>query len=102
MLSPFAWLQRWPSCYWLAVVVGHFSRRAVGFAVFLQRPTAKDVNAFLGRTIRAVGGKPRYVITDKGKQFWCDRFKVWYRQRGIRTLLGSAERKRVRKTPHRQ
>jgi len=42
---------------------------AVGLAVFLQRPTAKDVNAFLGRTIRAVGNKSRCVITDKGKQF---------------------------------
>lgn len=67
MLSPFSWIQRWPFCYWLAVVVDHFSRRAVGFAVFLKRPKAKDVNAFLGRTITAVGKKPRYVIADKGK-----------------------------------
>lgn len=28
MLCPFAWLQRWPFCYWVAVVVDHFSRRS--------------------------------------------------------------------------
>ena len=89
MLSPFSWLQRWPFCYWLAVVVDHFSRRAVGFAVFLKRPTAKNVNAFLGRTISAVGGKPRYVITDKGKQFCCDGFKVWCRRQRIRPRFGA-------------
>ncbi len=89
MLSPFSWLQRWPFCYWLAVVVDHFSRRAVGFAIFLQRPKAKDVNAFLGRTITAVGKKPRHVITDKGKQFWCDGFKAWCRRRRIRPRFGA-------------
>jgi len=77
MLSPFSWLQRWPFCYWLAVFVDHFSKRAVGFAVFLQRAKAKDVNAFLGRTITAVVKKPRYVITDKGKYFCCDAFEAW-------------------------
>jgi putative transposase len=92
MLGPFSWLQRWPFCYWLAVVVDHFSRRAIGFAVFLQRPTAKDVNTFLGRTIRAVGGKPRYVITDKGKQLWCDTFEAWCRRRHIRPGLGAVRK----------
>ena len=89
MLSPFSWVQRWPFCYWLAVVVDHFSRRAIGFAVFLKRPKAKDVNAFLGRTITAVGKKPRYVITDKGKHFWCDGFKAWCRRRRIRPRFGA-------------
>jgi hypothetical protein len=89
VLSPFAWLQRWPFCYWLAVVVDHFSRRAVGFAVFLQRPSAKDVNAFLGRTIHAVGNRPRYVITDKGGEFWCPAFKAWCRRRRIRPRFGA-------------
>ena len=32
LLPPYAWLQRWPFCYWVAVVVDHFSRAAVGFA----------------------------------------------------------------------
>jgi len=89
MLSPFSWLQRWPFCYWLAVVVDHFSRRAIGFAVFLQRPKTKETNTFLGRTITAVGKNPRYVITDKGKQFWCEAFKVWCRRRHIRPRFGA-------------
>ncbi|MFQ5592152.1 MAG: hypothetical protein ACE5HE_13395, partial [Phycisphaerae bacterium] len=56
------------------------------------RPKAKDVNAFLGRTITAVGKKPRYVITDKGKQFWCDGFKAWCRRRRIRPRFGAVGR----------
>jgi len=53
----------------------------------VQHPKAKDVNAFLGRTMTAVGKKPRYVITDKGKQFWCGGFKAWCRRRRDENLL---------------
>jgi transposase InsO family protein len=76
MLSPFAWLQRWPFCYWVAVAMDHFSRKAMGFAVFTKAPTAKEVTAFLGRAIRTVGRGPRYVISDRGKQFDCDVFRT--------------------------
>jgi putative transposase len=89
-LSPFAWLQRWPFCDWIAVVVDHLTRRAIGFAVFLRRPAARDVSAFLGRTIRAAGATPRYVVvTDKGKEFFCRVFKSWCRRRGIRPRYGA-------------
>src|SRR5262249_50288076 len=30
---PFALPQRWPFCWWVAVVMDHFSRRVMGFAV---------------------------------------------------------------------
>jgi hypothetical protein len=36
---PFALAQSWPFCWWIAVVVDHFSRLLVGFAVFFERPT---------------------------------------------------------------
>ncbi len=88
-LSPFAWLQRWPFCYWIAVVVDHLTRRAIGFAVFLRRPAARDVTAFLGRTIRAASATPRYIVTDKGKEFFCRVFKSWCRRRGIRPRYGA-------------
>jgi transposase InsO family protein len=89
MLKPFAWLQCWPFCCWVAVVADTFSRRAIGFAVFRRQPTAKDVTAMLRRAVVASGGTPRYILTDKGKQFDCLAFKRWCRDRGIRPRYGA-------------
>ncbi len=38
----------WPFCWWVAIVVDHFSRRVMGFAAFKQQPTSEAVRAFLG------------------------------------------------------
>jgi len=89
MLSPFAWLQRWPFCYWVAVAIDHFSRRVIGFAVFLKPPSTADVNAFLGRAIRTTGKKPKYFITDQGGQFDSDAFRSWCRRHDIRPRYGA-------------
>ena len=37
---PFALPQAWPFCWWVAVVVDHFPRRVMGFAIFQGRPTS--------------------------------------------------------------
>jgi putative transposase len=85
---PFALPQSWPFCWWVAVVLDHFSRAVVGFAVFRNHPTSGDVQRFLDRAIRNSGCSPKYVITDKGQQFWCDSFKRWCRRRAIRPRFG--------------
>jgi hypothetical protein len=71
------------------VVVDHFSRAIVGFAVFFGRPTSVEVQQVLGRAIRHAGRPPKYIVTDKGKQFWCPSFKRWCRRRGIRPRFGA-------------
>ena len=86
---PFALPQSWPFCWWVAVVIDHFSRAVVGFAVFHDRPTSGDIQRFLDRAIRGTAGPPKYVITDKGRQFWCDSFKQWCRRRAIRPRFGA-------------
>ena len=48
---PFALPQHWPFCWWIAVVVDHYSRRIMGFTVFEQQPTSLAVRAFLGRAV---------------------------------------------------
>jgi transposase len=48
---PFALPQRWPFCFWVAVVVDHFSRRAMGCTALKEQPTSQAVRAFLGRAI---------------------------------------------------
>jgi putative transposase len=86
---PFALPQQWPFCWWIAVAVDHFSRRAIGFAVFEQRPTSADVARFLGRLMRREKATPKYLITDQGKQFASDRFRIWCRRNDIRQRFGA-------------
>jgi len=75
---PFALPQRWPFCWWVAAVVDHFSRCAMGFALFPDKPTSAEVCSFLERLIATHGVSPKYIISDKGTQFrkhymdWCD------------------------------
>ena len=86
---PFALPQRWPFCWWLAIVIDHYSRRAMGFSVFPKRPTSIAVRSFLGRTIARAGATPKYVICDKDSIFWCEGFKRWCRRKRIRPRYGA-------------
>jgi transposase InsO family protein len=49
---PFALPQSWPFCWWVGVVVDHFSRAVVGFAIFRDCPTSSDIQRFLNRALR--------------------------------------------------
>jgi transposase InsO family protein len=86
---PFTLPQRWPFCWWLAVVVDHYSRRTMGFAVFEKEPNSVQVRSFLGRTICVAGQAPKHLISDKGSQFWCAGFKAWCRRRNIKPRFGA-------------
>lgn len=86
---PFALPQRWPFCWWVAIVMDHFSRRAMGFAVFSDVPTSASIRAFLGRAIRTAGGVPKHVICDQGAQFSCPGFLEWCRRNDIRPRFGA-------------
>jgi len=86
---PFALPQCWPFCWWVAIVVDHFSRRVMGLAVFEKQPTSLLVRQFLARAITQAGGAPKYIICDKGGQFWCSGFKAWCKQRGIKPRFGA-------------
>jgi putative transposase len=92
LLRPFARLQRWPFCCWVAVLADQHSRRAVGFAVFRQVPKARDVITLLRRAVRTTGATPRHVLTDRGRQFRCGEFRRWCRGRGIRPRYGAVGR----------
>jgi putative transposase len=85
---PFSVPQRWPFSWWLAVAVDQVSRALVGFAVFSESPSSEDIQRFLTRVIRA-SQTPRYIVTDKGKQFWCRSFKRWCKRRSIRPRYGA-------------
>jgi putative transposase len=86
---PFSLPQCWPFCWWVAAVLDHFSRRAIGFAVFKAPPTSQAIRALLGRTIHSAKETPRHLVCDKGRQFWNKGFKAWCRRRGIRPRFGA-------------
>jgi transposase InsO family protein len=86
---PFAQLQRWPFCWWVAVVIDQFSRRVLGFALFAKMPDSKDVCELLDRLTRRRHIRPKHIITDKGRQFFCENFKGWCRKRRIRPRYGA-------------
>ena len=81
---PFALPQRWPFCWWVAVVVDHFSRRAMGIGVFAKRPDCRTVCVSLGQLVRRVGTAPKYIICDKDGIFDCPAFRRWVKHKGIR------------------
>ena len=85
--TPFALPQVWPFCWWVAVVIDHFSRRAMGVMGFKKQPTSIQVRAFLGRLWAKV--KPKYLISDQGSQFWCDAFKAWCKRKGVEPRFGA-------------
>ena len=61
----------------------------MGHAVFPHAPDSRAVRAVLGQAIRQAGAAPKYLVCDKGGQFWCDGFKRWAERRGIRLRFGA-------------
>jgi transposase InsO family protein len=86
---PFTWPQAWPFCWWVAVVIDHFSRAVVGFAISFRPPTSVEVQRSLALAIRRAGRRPQYVISDQGRQFRCKSFRRWCRRQRIRLRFGA-------------
>jgi transposase InsO family protein len=89
---PWALTQRWPFCWWIAVVVDHYSRRVMGVVAFRRQPSSAAIREFLDRVARKAGAAPSHVITDQGRQFVAIRFRRWCRRRGIRQRFGAVGR----------
>jgi transposase InsO family protein len=86
---PFALPQYWPFCWWLAVCVDHYSRRAMGVAVFRKQPSARQCCHFLGGLVAHIGAAPKYLVSDSGTQFVSARFARWCAMHSIRQRFGA-------------
>jgi transposase InsO family protein len=86
---PFALPPCWPFCWWLALVIDHYSRRPVGFSVFPKRPKSLAMRSFLGRMIASANATPKYLICDQDSIFWCAGFERWCRRKRIRPRYGA-------------
>jgi transposase InsO family protein len=73
----------------VAVVIDHFSRYLIGFAIFKKKPTSLEVRSFLGRAFRKSGMKPKHIITDRDSIFDCPAFKKWCKRRKINPRFGA-------------
>jgi len=85
--SPFSLPQQWPFCWWVGVVLDHCSRSVLGISVFKEIPSSAALQSLLNRTIKREGAKPKYMICDNGKQFWCESFKDWCEKRAFGLAL---------------
>jgi putative transposase len=79
----------WPFCWWLAVVVDHYTRRVMAIAVFKSQPSAKQVTAFLRNAVARCGQTPRHLVSDQGSQFVSAHTRRWCKRRGIRQRFGA-------------
>ena len=87
---PFTLPQHWPFCWWLVLVMDHYSRRVMGLAIFRQAPTFADVRTCLERAIRAAGTEPKHLVSDKGPQFFPSKgYRRWCKRRGITPRFGA-------------
>src|SRR5207249_5363351 len=87
--APLALPPIWPFCWWVAIVVDHFSRRVMGVAVFTKEPSSKQVRTLLDRAIAIAGAGPRHLITDQGIQFTAKGFGRWCRRLDIKQRFGA-------------
>ncbi len=90
---PFSLPQQWPFCWWAAVILDHYSRRVMRITAFKGPPTSEAIQNLLDGAIEEVGIAPKYLISDKGKQFWCPEFKDWCEHKDITPRFGAVGKK---------
>jgi transposase InsO family protein len=81
---PWALPQRWPFCWWVAVIIDHFSRRVMNIGIFARHPDCRALCALLGQTIRKTTVGPKYIVCDRDSIFDCGAFRRYSQRRGIR------------------
>ncbi len=85
---PGAMIPVWPFCFWLSVVIDHYSRRVLVVGVYIKEPTADETCALLERARLAVGSAPKYTVTDHGVQFQ-RAFRAWCARHSVRPRYGA-------------
>ena len=90
---PFSLPQQWPFCWWVGVVLDHYSRRVMRITAFKGPPTSEAIQNLLDGAIEEVETAPKYLISDKGRQFWCPEFKDWCERKDITPRFGAVGKK---------
>ena len=88
---PFSFAQSWPLCFWVAVVIDHWSRRSLGLAAFKRRPTNDEICIVLDEAARRAGGVPKYTVSDQGSEFG-EEYLEWCHDQDVRARFGAVGR----------
>jgi putative transposase len=78
----------WPFCFWLSVVIDHFSRRVLAIGVTLGAPSAAETCKLLNRARRRARRAPKCIVTDQGVQFRRE-YRTWCQRRGVEPRYGA-------------
>jgi transposase InsO family protein len=88
---PFSLAQSWPFCWWVAVVIDHWSRRSLGLAAFKTRPSADEICIVLDEAARRAGRVPKYTVSDQGSEFG-EEYREWCEDHEVRARFGAVGR----------
>ena len=80
--------QKWPFSYWLAVVVDHYSRRAMGVTAVKEQPTSADVRSFWPRNRKGGHGAEAYHLRSR-RAIRLRRISVMVLAKGIKPRYGA-------------
>ena len=72
----------------VTVILDAFSRMPLARHVSLFPPSADTIVSLMRQAIQT-HGRPRHLVSDHGKQFVADVFKIFIRQQGIRQRYGA-------------
>jgi len=89
---PFSLPLRWPFCYWAGVIVDHFSRTCIGFALFKKKPCSREIQRMLKKAFENIRGKPKHLICDRGKEFDCKSFRIFCKKHNIGLRYGAVQK----------
>ncbi len=64
----------------------------MGFRLFKEKPSSVQVRSFLAWVFHKAGAAPKYLISDKEKQFDCPGFRAWCDRRGVTPRYGAVGR----------
>ncbi len=93
---PFSVPLGWPFCWHVFGVLDFYSRRSVHLAVFSGNPSAAEVALALDRAVTKEGKAPKYLVCDKGTQFWSSAdggptaaLATWKERHGVKVRFGA-------------
>jgi transposase InsO family protein len=65
------------------------TKRAMVSLMAMTHYALVDVRQFIGRCITTAGTAPKYLVCDKGVQFWNEGFKRWCKRKAIKPRYGA-------------
>jgi len=80
--------QVWPFCFWLGVVLDHYSRSVVAWQLFRKQPSAEAIVALFESGRKRTGATPKHVISDQGPQFGVA-YRAWCAMLGVKPRYGA-------------